>query len=121
MFSATMNRLAALQACPVFSNRPSIAGLHGGVQVVGAEHDERIGSAELEHHLLQVAARDLGDRGAGALRPGQRNPLHPWVGDDVGDLLVGGVDVDVGALGVAGVGEDLLQSPPPIRGTAERA
>ena len=83
-------------------------GLHGGVQVVGAQHDERIGAAELEHDLLQVAARDLGDRRARALRAGQRNPLHAWVGDDVRDLLVGGVDVDVGALGVAGVGEDLL-------------
>jgi hypothetical protein len=51
---------------------------------------------------------DLGDCGAGALGAGQRHAGDPVVGDDGGDLLVGGVDVDVGAFGEAGVVEDLL-------------
>ena len=84
------------------------SGLHGGVEIVGTEHDERVRPTELEHHLLEVAAGDLGDRGARALGTGQRNPLHPWVGDGRGDLLIGGIHVDVGALGIAGIGEDLL-------------
>ena len=91
------------------------------VEVVGGEHDERVGAAELEHDLLQVAAGDLGDRGAGALAAGQRHAGDPGVGDDGGGLLVGGVDVDVGALGEAGVVEDLLDAPPPTRDTAVRA
>ena len=108
MLSETMIRFAALQACPVFSKPAVDGGVHRGVQVVGAQHDERVGAAELEDDLLQVAARDLGDGGARALGAGQRNALHAWVGDDVRDLLVGRVDVDVGALGIPGVVEDLL-------------
>ena len=78
------------------------------VEVVGAEQHERVGSAELEHDLLEVAAGDLGDGGTGALRSGERDALHAAVADDGLDLLVGGVDVDVGALGEAGIREDLL-------------
>ena len=96
-------------------------GLDGRVEVVGAEQDERVRAAELEHDLLEVAPGDLGDGRAGALRAGQRDALHARVGDDRRDLLVGGVDVDVGAVGEAGVVEDLLASPRPTRGTAARA
>ena len=39
---------------------------------------------------------------------GQRHAGDPVVGDDGGGLLVGGVDVDIGAFGEAGVVEDLL-------------
>ena len=78
------------------------------VEVVGAEQDERIGAAQLEHDLLQVAAGDLGDGRAGALRAGHRHALHARVGDHVGDLLVAGVDVGVRALGEAGVVVELL-------------
>ena len=83
-------------------------GLHGGVEVVGREQDEGVGAAELEHDLLEVTAGDLGDGGAGALGAGERDALHARVGDDRLDLLVRGVDVHVGALGEAGVEEDLL-------------
>ena len=84
-------------------------GVDGGVEVVGAEHEERVGPAELEHDLLQVLAGGRGDGSPGALGPGQGDALHPRVADQLLDLLVGGVDVDVGALGEAGVGEDLRE------------
>ena len=67
-----------------------------------------IGAAQLQHHLLEVAARDLGDRGARALRASQRDPAHARVGDDPLDLVIGGEDVDVGVLGDPGLVEDLL-------------
>ena len=88
---------------------PAHRGLDRAVQVVGAEQDERVGPAELEHDLLQVAAGHLGHGRTGALRAGQRHRLDARVGDDVGGLVVGGVDVDVGAVGEAGVTEDLLE------------
>ena len=72
------------------------------------EQDERVRAAELEHDLLQVPARDLGHRRARALRAGDRDALHPRVGDDVRDLVVGGVDVRVGAGGEAGLVVDPL-------------
>ena len=53
--------------------------------------------------------RRLGDRGACALRAGHRDALHARIGDDAGDLVVGGEDVHVGALGEPGVEIDLLQ------------
>ncbi len=84
------------------------APLDNRVEVVGGKNDEGVGAAELEHDLLEVAAGDLGDRGAGARGAGQRHAGDPLVGDDVGGLLVGGVDVDIGAFGEAGVVEDLL-------------
>ena len=56
-------------------------GIDRRIQVVGVQQDERVGPAELQHHLLQVASRDLGDGGAGALGTGQRDALHPRVGD----------------------------------------
>ena len=63
-----MKRLAALQAWPVFSRRAADRVLDRRVEVVGAEHDERVRAAELEHDLLEVAPGDLGDRRARALR-----------------------------------------------------
>ena len=103
-----MKRLAALQDWPVLSSRASAAAVDRLVEVVGAEQDERVRAAELEHDLLQVAAGDLGDGGAGALGAGDRDAVHARVGDHPLDLLVGRVDVLVGALGEAGVVEDLL-------------
>ena len=82
--------------------------LDGGVEVVGAQEDERIRASELEHDLLEVAPGDLGDRGAGALRSGQRHAAHARVADHPLDLLVGRVDVDVGVRREAGLLEDLL-------------
>ena len=74
-------------------------GIDGGIKVIGAEDDKRVGSAEFEHHFLEVAAGDLGHRCTGALRAGQRNPLNSRVGDGFRDLIVGRVDVDIGPLG----------------------
>ena len=72
-----MNRLAALQDWPVLSRRAATAASTVAVEVVGAEQDERVGAAELEHDLLQVAAGDLGDGGAGALGAGHaRRPAR---------------------------------------------
>ena len=49
------------------------------------EHDERIGSAELEHRPLAVRAGDRGDRTPPARRAGERHALDAHVSDDVGD------------------------------------
>ena len=65
-------------------------GLDRFVEVLGSEQDERIGAAELEHDLLQVAPGDLGDRGAGPLGAGQRDASDSRIGDHLGDLLVRG-------------------------------
>ena len=83
-------------------------GFHGGVEVVGGQHDERVGTTELQHDLLEVPARDLGDGRAGSLRAGQRHAGDAGIGDDRRRLVVGGVDVHVGPGGEAGVVEDLL-------------
>lgn len=101
-----MIRLAALQAWPLFS-RPDCC-LDGGVEVVGAEHDERIRAAEFEHDLLALRPA-ICDRCPGPLRPGQRDALHARIGDGLGDLLVGGVDVDIRLAGKPAAGEDLFQ------------
>ena len=81
-------------------------GLHRGAEVVGVEQDEGVGAAELEDDLLEVAPCHLGDGGAGPLGAGDRDADHARVGDDVGRLLVGGEEVDVGVGRQAGVGED---------------
>src|SRR5207244_6244043 len=67
----------------------------------------RVGPAELEDDLLQVAAGRLGDHGAGPLGAGQRHASQPRVGDHRGDLLVGREDVDVYAVRHARVLHDL--------------
>ena len=77
------------------------------VEVVGAEDDERVGAAELEHDLLQIPAGDLGDGGAGALGAGDGDAADARIGDHPLDLLVRGVDVHVRAVGEAGVEEHL--------------
>ena len=84
-------------------------GLLGRALDVGVlKYQERIRAAEFEHDLLQVAAGDLRHGRAGALGAGERDALNAGIGDHVGDLLVGGEDVHVGAVRGAGVGEDLL-------------
>ena len=103
-----MKRLAALHAWPAFSSRAATAASTTPSRSSVREQDEGIGAAELEHDLLEVAPGDLGDGGAGALGAGDGDALDPRVGDDVRDLVVGGVDVDVGAVGEAGVVEDPL-------------
>ena len=103
-----MKRFAALHDWPVLSRRAVDRGLHRRVEVVGREQDERVGSAELERDLLQVAAGDLGDRGTGPLRSGDRHALHAPVGDHRRRLVIGRVDVRVRALGEAGIPVDLL-------------
>ena len=103
-----MNRFAALQDWPALSRRASAACFGDRADVVGAEHDERVRAAHLEHDLLQVAAGDLGDRGTGPLGAGDRHAVHARVGDDPLDLVVRRVDVLVDALGRAGVVVDLL-------------
>lgn len=103
-----MKRFAAFAglAGVVESSRGS--GLHGGVEVVGGQQQERVGTAELEDDLLEVAAGDLGDGGPRPLRAGEGDPRDPRVGDDGGDLVEAGVHVDVGPGGETGVDEDLL-------------
>ena len=81
--STTMKRLAALQDCPLLSRRASTAACTARVEVVGGEQDERVGAAELQRDLLEVAPGHLGDGRAGALRAGHRDALHARVGDDV--------------------------------------
>ena len=87
---------------------PGDGRIDSRIEVVGAQHDERVTAAELEYDLLQVAPGDFGHRRAGPLRAGQRHSLNSRVGDRLGDLLVGGVDVDVGALREAGIVVDFL-------------
>ena len=102
-----MKRFAALHDWPVLSRRASTRPTPPH-RVVRREQDERVGSAELERDLLQVAARDLGDRGTGPLRSGDRHALHAPVGDHRRRLVIGRVDIRVLALGEAGVPVDLL-------------
>jgi hypothetical protein len=64
-------------------------------------------AAELEDDLLEVPPGDRRHGGAGPLGARDRHAAHARVGDDPLDLLVGGVDVLVGAVGEAGVVEDL--------------
>jgi hypothetical protein len=68
-----MNRFAALHDWPALSIRARRV-LDRLVEVVGAEDDERVGAAHLEHDLLQIPAGDLGDGGAGALGAGDGTP-----------------------------------------------
>ena len=103
-----MNRLAALQDWPVLSSRAPTAASTASSRSSVAEQDERVGAAELEHDLLQVAPGDLGDRRAGPLGAGQRDAPHARVGDDLGDLVVRGEDRLVGAVREARVVVDLL-------------
>ena len=63
-----MKRLAALHAWPRVLQAPADGRLDDRVEVVGVEHEERVRAAELEHDLLEVAAGDLGHRGARAAR-----------------------------------------------------
>ena len=60
------------------------ARLHRGVddlvEVLGREHDERVGASHLEDHLLQVPPGDLGDGGARSLGAGDRDTAHARVG-----------------------------------------
>ena len=95
--------------------------LDGGVEVVGAQQDERIRAAELEHDLLEVASGDLGHGRAGALGAGQRHAAHARVGDHVRDLVVGRVDVDVGVRRGTRPRGRSAPSPRPTPGTAARA
>ena len=95
--STTMKRFGALHDWPLLSRRALDRGLHSTVEVVRRQQDERVGSAELERDLLEVASRDLGDGGARALRARDRDAVHARVGDDGRRLVVGGVDVDVRA------------------------
>jgi len=102
----TMNRFAALQAWP--RSPGGLRRLLGRAgDIVGREQDEGIGATELEHHLLEVPPGDLRDGAAGSLGARDRYAAHTRVGDDPCDLLVRGVDVAVGAVGEAGVMEDL--------------
>ena len=88
-----LGRLITPAATPGRSHR----GLDHDVEVVGGEHEERVGAAELEDDLLEVPAGELGHRGASALGTSHGDPVHAGIGDHGLDLLVGGVEVDVGA------------------------
>ena len=82
-------------------------GLHRRVEVVGRQQDERVGAAQLQNDLLEVAPRDLGDGGSRALAAGHRDAVHTPIGDDLGGLIVGQTDIDVRADGEARIGVDL--------------
>jgi hypothetical protein len=96
-------------------------GLDDRVEVVGASTMNGSEPPSSSTTFFRLPAGDLGDRRAGALRAGHRDALDARVGDDPLDLLVGGVDVDVGALGEAGVVGRSARSPRPTPGTAARA
>ena len=100
---------------------PADGLLDDGVEVVGLEDDERVRAAELEHDLLEVAAGDLGHRGARAARAGERHALHARVADHPLDLLVARVDVDVGVLRARRPRGRSAPWPRPTPGTAARA
>ena len=83
--------------------------LHGTVQVLVVQHNERVGTAELQHDLLEVLARGGGHGGTCALRTGQRDTLHDRIRDhDVRDLITGSEDVDVDILRETRLVEKLL-------------
>ena len=60
--STTMKRLAAMQLWPLLMSRASAATFAACGEVGVGEDDERVASAELEHGLLDLAPRPLGDR-----------------------------------------------------------
>ena len=100
--------LSGVAGLPGVVESPGDRGLDRLVHVVGAEQDERVRPAELEHDLLQVAPGDLGDGSAGALGAGQRDAPDPRILDRLLDLVVRGEDRLVGAVGEAGVGHHRL-------------
>ena len=77
----TTKRFAALHAWPAFSRRAATAN---STTLSRSSVLSRMNGSEppgLEHDLLQVAARHLGDGGAGALGAGHRHALDARVGD----------------------------------------
>jgi hypothetical protein len=73
--------------------------LDGGLEIVGRENDERVGAAEFEDDLLEVASGCLGDDRSRALRAGEGDPDDSRVGDGPRDLGLGGIHVGVAAWG----------------------
>ena len=63
-----MKRLPAMQDWPLFWVRAVTAVVDGAVEVGARHHDERVGAAELEHGLLDLAPRrcDATERPAGS-------------------------------------------------------
>ena len=68
-----MKRSAASHAWPKSSGARR-RRIDGGVEIVGAEQDERVRAAQLENDLLQVAPGDLGDGRARAPEPVSETP-----------------------------------------------
>ena len=80
-----MKRLPAMHDCPLLPVRAATAISAAFATSALAQHDERVGAAQLEDGLLDVVARDRGDRAPRRLRSGEGDGFHPTVGDDVGD------------------------------------
>jgi hypothetical protein len=74
-------------------------GCGGGVEVSGAQQDERVGPAKLQNHLLHVASGDLRNRCTGGIRACEGDAVDPGIPDHSRDLLVAGIHVDVGPIG----------------------
>ena len=103
-----MKRLAALQDWPELSSRaPTAASTDASMSEVPSRMK---GSEPPSSSTIFLRLRPAISATAAPARsePGQRDAAHALVADDALDLLVGRVDVDVGALGEAGVVEDPL-------------
>ena len=98
-----MKRFGGVAGLPGVVQASVGRGLHGRVQVVRRQQDEGIRSAELQDDLLEVAPRDFGHGRTRALRAGHRHPVHARIGDHLGGLLVGQIQVGVRPLGKAGI------------------
>ena len=91
------------------------AHLDGLVEVGAGHHDERVRPAQLEHHLLDVAAGRLADAPSGALAAGERG------GGDarIVEQLAGAAALDEqgleGAFRKSGLAEDLLDGQGALR------
>ena len=80
--SWTMNRLAAMQLCPLFWH-PGDDGDFGRLVEVGRrEHDKRVAAAEFQDRLLDLLAGHPGHGLAGRGAPGQGGGGDPRVAQD---------------------------------------
>ena len=89
--------------------RPCTAHCHGLVEVTVGQRDECVRAAQFHGGFLEVPARPGGHDRAGALAAGQRHAADAIVVDQQVDLILGGVQVRVGACRCTRLQEQLLE------------
>jgi hypothetical protein len=82
-----MNRLAAMQLCPLFLAAGGRRHLRRLLEVRRRHDHERVAAAQLEHRRLERVPRDRRDRPPGRRAAGERRRRHPVVAQHLLDLL----------------------------------